>query len=47
MTSPIVHTILTSKWHTPDALLWYHLQFLNQSFDKVLCILWTMQPLSV
>ena len=46
MASPIVHTLLTSMWHTPDALLRYNLQFLNQGFDKDLYILWIMRPLS-
>ena len=35
-----------SMWHTPDALLRYHLQFLNQGFDKGLYILLIMRPLS-
>ena len=43
MTSHIVHTLLT-----PDGLLWYGLQFLNQVIDKVLLmyIPWIMRSLS-
>ena len=46
MASLIIHTLLTATWHTADALLWYGLQFLNYAIDKVLYILWMMQPLS-
>ena len=46
LASLIVHTFLTTTSHTPDALQWYGLQFLNQSIDKVLYILWMMISLS-
>ena len=42
----VLHTLLTATWHTPDALLWYGLQFLNRGMDKVMHILWMMRPLS-
>ena len=44
MASPIVHTLLAATWHTPDALLWYGLQFLNQGINNVLYILWMIRP---
>ena len=35
MICPVVHPLLTATWNTPDTLLGYDLQFLNQAIDKV------------
>ena len=34
MTSLVVHILLATKWYTPDALLWYDLQFQNMIINN-------------